>query len=144
MRIEVNQLWHETLKLVDNVELSLVKQKNFLCFDLNDNFQGGETYFPEHNFFIKPKTGRLAIFTSGSDHIHGVKKVLSGDRYTLATWFTKQKSKSLFNWLQMRLTMNKIRSIMMRNERNHLRDLIFHDCKYWCVSWVCKCRYIST
>ena len=66
---------------------------------LNDNFRGGETYFPESNFSIEPKVGRLAIFTSGSNHIHGVKKVLSGDRYTLATWFTKEKNKSLFRLL---------------------------------------------
>jgi|TARA_B100000035_G_scaffold313746_1_gene328168 Rps23 Pro-64 3,4-dihydroxylase Tpa1-like proline 4-hydroxylase len=62
---------------------------------LNDDYTGGETYFPEHNFSIEPKVGRLAIFTSGSDHIHGVKKVLNGDRYTMATWFTRQKNKRL-------------------------------------------------
>jgi len=31
---------------------------------LNDNFKGGETYFPEINFKVSPKVGRLLLFES--------------------------------------------------------------------------------
>jgi hypothetical protein len=62
---------------------------------LNDNFKGGETYFPKLDHIIKPKTGKLTFFPSGSTHIHGVKKIIEGNRFTLATWFTKDKRYSI-------------------------------------------------
>ena len=58
---------------------------------LNDNFDGGETYFENSRYQIKPKTGKLVFFTSGPEHVHGVKKITRGKRYTLATWYTKNK-----------------------------------------------------
>ena len=64
---------------------------------LNNNFKGGETYFPEHNYSIEPKSGKLTFYTSGAKHIHGVKKVTSGTRYTLATWYTKDLNRSILS-----------------------------------------------
>jgi len=62
---------------------------------LNDDFEGGETYFPDYNYCITPKTGKLIIFKSGAEHIHGVKEITSGKRYTMATWYTRNKNYSL-------------------------------------------------
>ena len=59
---------------------------------LNDDFDGGETYFRNSSYQIKPKTGKLVFFSSGSEHVHGVKKITRGKRYTLATWFTRDKN----------------------------------------------------
>ena len=56
---------------------------------LNNDFTGGETYFRDYNYSITPKPGKLVIFTSGAKHIHGVTEILSGKRYTMATWYTK-------------------------------------------------------
>jgi Rps23 Pro-64 3,4-dihydroxylase Tpa1-like proline 4-hydroxylase len=56
---------------------------------LNDDFIGGETYFRDYNYNIAPKPGKLVIFTSGEKHIHGVTEILSGKRYTMTTWYTK-------------------------------------------------------
>ena len=64
---------------------------------LNDNFKGGETYFPGHNYSIKPKSGTLTFYTSGAKHVHGVKKVISGTRYTLGTWYTKDLNRSILS-----------------------------------------------
>tara|TARA_R100000742_G_C4278960_1_gene102537 strand:- start:790 stop:1347 length:558 start_codon:yes stop_codon:yes gene_type:complete len=58
---------------------------------LNHNFKGGEIYFPHATHKIKPKKGKLVFFASGADYVHGVKKIESGNRYTLATWYTRQK-----------------------------------------------------
>ena len=37
---------------------------------------------------VEPKSGRLVTFTSGSENPHYVERLLSGDRYVLAFWFT--------------------------------------------------------
>jgi hypothetical protein len=49
---------------------------------LNEDYEGGELYFPMHNdFTIKPKTGMLAIFSGDINHPHGVKQITNGTRY---------------------------------------------------------------
>jgi predicted 2-oxoglutarate/Fe(II)-dependent dioxygenase YbiX len=58
---------------------------------LNDNYQGGELYFEEIDLLIKPKVNQLVFFPSGSEFRHEVKPVLSGDRYTLASFYTTDK-----------------------------------------------------
>ena len=63
---------------------------------LNSEFKGGELWFPTHDDYkIKPKTGKIVFFPGGSGYMHGVTKVTSGARYTLAGWFTKEKSKGI-------------------------------------------------
>eukprot|EP00163_Fabomonas_tropica_P029589 TRINITY_DN6391_c0_g1_i1.p1 TRINITY_DN6391_c0_g1~~TRINITY_DN6391_c0_g1_i1.p1 ORF type:complete len:244 (-),score=42.89 TRINITY_DN6391_c0_g1_i1:73-753(-) len=37
---------------------------------------------------VRPRCGRLAIFTSGPENLHGVRAVKSGYRYALASWLT--------------------------------------------------------
>jgi len=65
---------------------------------LNDNYDGGRTYYPEHNFEIIPKSGALAVHLADCDHRHGVTEVTSGIRYTLASFWTFNKSKSFINF----------------------------------------------
>lgn len=50
---------------------------------LNDDFEGGELYFPLRDLSIKPKAGQLVFFPGGHEYIHGVKTVASGYRYVL-------------------------------------------------------------
>ena len=52
---------------------------------LNDNYEGGHTYFEDGTTFI-PLTGR-AIFFDGQYYCHGVSSISKGSRYTVATWF---------------------------------------------------------
>lgn len=57
---------------------------------LNDDYDGGELFFPEFNLTIKPKLGDLVTFPTNSMYIHGVKEVKYGTRYTIAlSWFRK-------------------------------------------------------
>lgn len=56
---------------------------------INDNYKGGEIYFPEHNVSIKPEQGDLICFPDNPDYIHGVMPITSGTRYTLPRWFTR-------------------------------------------------------
>ena len=53
---------------------------------LNDNFEGGE--FFTQNIIIKPTVGTLTLF-DGSRTYHGVKPVLSNERYTIILWWKK-------------------------------------------------------
>jgi hypothetical protein len=55
---------------------------------LNDDYSGGETYYPEHNVSIRPEVGKLAVHPGDPNHLHGVSKVEGGMRYTLASFWT--------------------------------------------------------
>lgn len=56
---------------------------------LNDDYLGGETYYPDHGISIKPETGMLAIHPGDTNHMHGVTKIEGGTRYTVASFWTK-------------------------------------------------------
>ena len=51
---------------------------------LNDDFEGGYTGFKD--FEVKPKTGKLLIF-SNSQYKHHVTRVVGRDRYALSFWY---------------------------------------------------------
>ena len=42
---------------------------------------------------VEPRAGRVVVFTSGHENPHNVERVLSGNRYVLAFWFTCTKEK---------------------------------------------------
>jgi hypothetical protein len=52
---------------------------------LNDDFNGGDLYFPIKELKIRPKKKRLVLFDTSSDFLHGVKMVEPGPtRYAMA------------------------------------------------------------
>lgn len=55
---------------------------------LNDNYLGGELYFPAENFEIKPREGSLIVF-DGSQETgrHGVRMVSGQSRYALVAFW---------------------------------------------------------
>jgi hypothetical protein len=61
-----------------------VKPYITLLLYFNDNYQGGEIYFPDHSVSIKPKAGSVVIFPSNFNH--GVKLVSSGSRYLTSVY----------------------------------------------------------
>jgi len=54
---------------------------------LNDDFEGGELSFSEHNLEFLPKTGMLAAFHGGHKNMHEVKVVKKSNRYTIGSFF---------------------------------------------------------
>jgi hypothetical protein len=50
---------------------------------INDDYEGGEIYYPDYNYWYKPKAGST-VFHSGNTK-HGVKKVIKGDRFCAAS-----------------------------------------------------------
>ena len=54
---------------------------------INDDFEGGEIYLPQHDISIKPKKGLLVCFPGDRHYLHGVSKITSGTRFTLPYWW---------------------------------------------------------
>lgn len=55
---------------------------------LNNDYIGGETYFPNFNYEVSPEPGRLVIFKGDLEHLHGVKKIKEGERKTIITFWS--------------------------------------------------------
>jgi predicted 2-oxoglutarate/Fe(II)-dependent dioxygenase YbiX len=69
------ELWEKTL----DRDLSVV-------YFINDDFSGGELFFPALDLVIEPEAGTLVCFPSDHNYIHGVRPVTAGHRYTIVTW----------------------------------------------------------
>jgi predicted 2-oxoglutarate/Fe(II)-dependent dioxygenase YbiX len=54
---------------------------------LNDNYEGGELNFPNHNITIKPEAGSLVIFPS--KYLHESKIIKSGVKYMAPGFWNK-------------------------------------------------------
>jgi hypothetical protein len=59
---------------------------------LNDDYEGGCTYYPQYGIEIKPEVGKLAVHPGDTDHMHGVTKVGNSMRYTIASFWTFDKN----------------------------------------------------
>lgn len=57
----------------------------------SDESQSGEYYLTREGIFtvVPPAPGKLVLFTSGAENMHGVTDLLSPVRYTLSLWFTR-------------------------------------------------------
>lgn len=54
---------------------------------INDDYEGGEIRFPDHNLTIKPEANSLVIFPGNENYLHEVIKIAKNNRYSSATWF---------------------------------------------------------
>ena len=60
-------------------------------FYLNDDYEGGELYFPLQNIEFKPKPGGAYFFPGDKNFIHGVREIKSGIRYVIPFFWTIKK-----------------------------------------------------
>jgi hypothetical protein len=51
-------------------------------FYINDDYVGGELYFPHQNIQFKPKRGSAYFFPGDMNYVHGVTEITEGLRYT--------------------------------------------------------------
>jgi hypothetical protein len=58
---------------------------------LNDNYEGGEIYYPEKNIAIKPKKFSLVMHPGNEEYKHGVREVINGDRYAVTLFIHERK-----------------------------------------------------
>jgi hypothetical protein len=57
-------------------------------FYINDDYEGGELYFPNQGIQFKPKRGAAYFFPGDMNYIHGVTEIKSGIRYTCPFFWT--------------------------------------------------------
>lgn len=63
---------------------------------LNSDFAGGEFFFEDwegKREEIQPSCGKVVMFSSGQENMHGVRGVTEGRRCMLRTWLTKDQTK---------------------------------------------------
>ena len=77
----------DDMKNAENHEWFHHRQYGAIIY-LNDDYDGGHTYYPEHSFSITPEAGALAIHLGDEEHIHGVTKIEKSIRYTIASFWT--------------------------------------------------------
>jgi len=56
---------------------------------LNNDYDGGDIYFPKYEMSFKPEPGDLLCFPDNPSFVHGVKPITKGTRFTLPRWFTR-------------------------------------------------------
>jgi hypothetical protein len=66
-------------------------------FYLNDDYEGGELYFPNQDVRFKPKAGSAYFFPGDMNYIHGVSEIKSGIRYVIPFFFTILSHKEKIN-----------------------------------------------
>lgn len=54
---------------------------------LNDDYEGGQLYFPEHDISFKPNAYSLYTFPGGVENLHGVSEITKGTRYTMVSFW---------------------------------------------------------
>lgn len=57
-------------------------------FYINDDYEGGELYFPNQGIQFKPKAGAAYFFPGDMNYIHGVTEIRSGMRYVCPFFWT--------------------------------------------------------
>lgn len=57
-------------------------------FYFNDNYEGGELYFPNQGIEFKPVPGSAYFFPGDKNYIHGVKEITGGFRFTSPFFWT--------------------------------------------------------
>jgi Rps23 Pro-64 3,4-dihydroxylase Tpa1-like proline 4-hydroxylase len=72
---------------VDDLSYDTSKNHISTVIYLNNDYVGGEIFFPEQDIIISPSVGDLIIFPGNLNYPHEVKEILSGNRYTIPTWF---------------------------------------------------------
>jgi hypothetical protein len=55
---------------------------------LNDDYEGGSIYFPQHDLELSPKPGTMVTFPGTAEYMHGVNKITAGERYSIASFWT--------------------------------------------------------
>ena len=58
---------------------------------LNDDYDGGHTYYPNYGIDVVPKSGMLAVHPGDQKHLHGVTKIQNNMRYTISSFWTYDK-----------------------------------------------------
>ena len=80
--------WSSGSKMNPHVDTDSQKHQHIVCmYYINDNYDGGEIFFPDYDLKIKPKSNSIIMFPGNENYRHGVLEVLKGFRYTFGMRF---------------------------------------------------------
>ena len=57
-------------------------------FYWNDDFEGGELYYPQHDILVKPEPGLAVVHPGDINYLHGVKMITKGERFTTPAFYS--------------------------------------------------------
>jgi hypothetical protein len=77
---------------------------------LNDDYIGGETFYPYYGKKVSPKAGNAFAHDSGDSHLHGVTQIKEKTRYTISSTWTDNPNESTYE-RQIFLTQNYLQNI---------------------------------
>jgi hypothetical protein len=63
---------------------------------LNRDFEGGDLCFPNKKIRVKPVPKSLVFFPGTLEYLHEVETITAGTRYTLASFWTDDQTKSIY------------------------------------------------
>lgn len=63
---------------------------------LNDDYEGGEIYFPNQDVQFRPVAGSLVFFPGDVNYRHGVTEVTKGVRYTMPNFWSIRSIGTIF------------------------------------------------
>ena len=55
-------------------------------FSADEEYEGGGTYFPKHNYFLKAGQGECVVHPGMLTHEHGVRPIIKGERYAMVSF----------------------------------------------------------
>ncbi len=64
---------------------------------LNDDFEGGEPFYPYYGEKTTPKKGMIYAHSSGISHLHGVTQIKGSTRYTISSTWTSNPNQSSYS-----------------------------------------------
>lgn len=77
---------------------------------LNDDYEGGETFYPYYDKIVYPKAGSIFAHDSGHSHLHGVTQIKEKTRYTISSTWTDNPYQSTYE-RQLVFTQNYLDSV---------------------------------
>lgn len=84
----IEQQPHADKQLNDGRPNAFVDYDINSLFYYNDNFTGGDLYYPQHGITVRPKPGLAVIHPGDVNYLHGVSMITSGERYTTPSFYT--------------------------------------------------------
>lgn len=63
---------------------------------LNDDYDGGEPFYPYYGLITKPKRGMIYAHDPGHSHLHGVTRIRNKTRYTISSTWTRKQEQSKY------------------------------------------------
>jgi len=78
---------HSDNSSLDGVPNPFETNKFVSLLYLNDDYKGGEIYFPEAKIEFQPKSCSWVAFNGGIENLHGVRSIKEGTRYTFVSFW---------------------------------------------------------